>query len=105
VYYIRLKDPSLRQRSWLAPSAFGRPDGEWLGRLPTAKYGGGDARHGLGHRGSAIVIGGVGMMNSQLMSVLERTREIGVLRAVGWASAACFGLILMESISVCLIGG
>ena len=55
--------------------------------------------------GLAILIGGVGMMNAQLMSVMERTREIGVLRAVGWSSRRVLWMILMESISVCLIGG
>lgn len=55
--------------------------------------------------GLAIVIGGVGMMNAQLMSVFERTREIGVLRAVGWSSKRVLGLILAESVVVCLVGG
>jgi ABC-type antimicrobial peptide transport system permease subunit len=55
--------------------------------------------------GLAIVIGGVGMMNAQLMAVLERTREIGVLRAVGWSKRRVLWMILMESIFVCLVGG
>jgi len=55
--------------------------------------------------GLAIVIGGVGMMNSQLMSVFERTREIGVLRAVGWGRRRVLWLILGEAIAVCLAGG
>jgi ABC-type antimicrobial peptide transport system permease subunit len=55
--------------------------------------------------GLAIVIGGVGMTNSQLMSVFERTREIGVLRAVGWSSRRILWLILGESLWVCLGGG
>ncbi len=53
----------------------------------------------------AIVIGGVGMMNAQLMSVFERTREIGVLRAVGWRSIRVLLMILGESIAVGLLGG
>jgi len=55
--------------------------------------------------GLAIVIGGVGMMNAQLMSVMERTREIGVLRAVGWSKTRVMWLILGESVAVSVIGG
>ncbi len=55
--------------------------------------------------GLAIVIGGVGMMNTQLMSVFERTREIGVLRAVGWSSVRVLWMIMGESLVVCLLGG
>jgi ABC-type antimicrobial peptide transport system permease subunit len=55
--------------------------------------------------GLAIVIGGVGMMNAQLMSIFERTREIGVLRAVGWSRWRVMSMILAESILVSLIGG
>jgi ABC-type antimicrobial peptide transport system permease subunit len=55
--------------------------------------------------GLAILIGGVGMMNSQLMAVFERTREIGVLRAVGWSGRRVMLMILGESILVSLSGG
>jgi ABC-type antimicrobial peptide transport system permease subunit len=55
--------------------------------------------------GLAIVIGGVGMMNAQLMSISERTREIGVLRAVGWGRRRVLGMILGESVLVSLAGG
>jgi ABC-type antimicrobial peptide transport system permease subunit len=55
--------------------------------------------------GLAIVIGGVGMLNAQLMAILERTREIGVLRALGWKRQQVLGMILGESIMVCLAGG
>jgi ABC-type antimicrobial peptide transport system permease subunit len=55
--------------------------------------------------GLAIVIGGVGMLNAQLMAIFERTREIGVLRAVGWKRHQVLGMILGESIVVCLAGG
>jgi ABC-type antimicrobial peptide transport system permease subunit len=55
--------------------------------------------------GLAIVIGGVGMMNAQLMAVVERTREIGVLRSVGWGRWRILRMILGESIIVGLMGG
>lgn len=53
----------------------------------------------------AIVVGGIGMTNTVLMSVLERTREIGVLRAVGWTKGRIMRLILGESVILALIGG
>src|SRR5690606_22370016 len=53
----------------------------------------------------AILIGGLGMMNAMVMSVLERTREIGTLRAVGWSRNRVLGLILGESVVLSLAGG
>jgi putative ABC transport system permease protein len=48
----------------------------------------------------ATLIGGVGMMNTMLMTVLERTREIGVLRALGWRQRRILGLIMSESLAI-----
>lgn len=53
----------------------------------------------------AIVIGGLGVMNTMLMAVLERTREIGVLRALGWRRKSVLGLIMRESLLLGLLGG
>lgn len=58
-----------------------------------------------GIAGLAILVGGVGMMNAQLMAVMERTREIGVLRAVGWSKTRVLGMILGESLLVSVLGG
>lgn len=51
----------------------------------------------------AIIIGGVGVINTMIMSVFERTREIGVLKAVGWKNKRILGMILGESIVLTLI--
>jgi ABC-type antimicrobial peptide transport system permease subunit len=53
----------------------------------------------------AVIVGGLGMMNTSLMSVFERTREIGVLRAVGWRRRRVIGLILGESLMISVVGG
>ena len=53
----------------------------------------------------AILIGGLGMMSAMVMSVMERTREIGTLRAVGWSRGRVLRLILGEAIGLSLIGG
>jgi ABC-type antimicrobial peptide transport system permease subunit len=53
----------------------------------------------------AVLVGGLGMMNTMLMSVLERTREIGVLRAVGWRRWRVLRLILGEAFVLSAIGG
>jgi len=53
----------------------------------------------------AILIGGLGMMSAMVMSVMERTREIGTLRAVGWSRGRVLRMILGEAILLSLIGG
>ncbi len=53
----------------------------------------------------ALLVGGVGMTNTMVMSVLERTREIGVLRALGWRKGQVVWMILRESLTMSLLGG
>jgi ABC-type antimicrobial peptide transport system permease subunit len=52
-----------------------------------------------------LLAGGLATMNTMLMSVLERTREIGTLRALGWRKRQVLGLILGESLALSLVGG
>lgn len=52
----------------------------------------------------ALFIGAIGMFNTMMTSVLERTREIGILRALGWRPGRIVRLILMESVVLGLIG-
>ena len=58
-----------------------------------------------GIAGIAILVGGLGMMNAMVMSVLERTREIGTLRSLGWSRKRVMRMILGEAIILSLIGG
>ena len=53
----------------------------------------------------AILVGGLGMMNAMLMSVFERTREIGVLRAMGWRRWRVVRMILGEALIQSCLGG
>lgn len=50
----------------------------------------------------AMIIGGVGVMNTIIMSVFERTREIGVLRALGWKKRRIMAMILGEAVIIAL---
>lgn len=51
----------------------------------------------------AVLIGAIGVMNTIIMSVFERTREIGVLRAVGWKKRRIVFMILGESLVLGII--
>ncbi len=53
----------------------------------------------------ALVVGGLGMTNTMVMSVFERTREIGVLRALGWRKRRVLGMIVREAVMLSLLGG
>jgi putative ABC transport system permease protein len=53
----------------------------------------------------AGLVGALGVLNTMLMSVNERTREIGVLLALGWRRSRVVLLILMESMAVTSAGG
>jgi ABC-type lipoprotein release transport system permease subunit len=50
--------------------------------------------------GLAVLIGGITMTNTLWMSVFERTREIGVLRSLGWRRRQVLGMIVKESLAL-----
>src|SRR5205085_12299583 len=69
------------------------------------RVGGIIATAGLFITGLSLFVGGIGIMNIMFVSVAERTREIGIRKAIGAKRRAVLLQFLTEAASICLLGG
>ena len=57
-----------------------------------------------GIAGISLVVGGIGIMNIMLVTVTERTREIGIRKAIGASRGTILRLFLLEAVVLCMLG-
>jgi ABC-type lipoprotein release transport system permease subunit len=107
MYMVKLQDPSQAEAmvariNLEIPDAHASLSGDFADEMP-------DMENISAMLGSisflAILVGGVGVLNTMLMAVMERTREIGVLRALGWHSWRILRMIMTEALTLGVLGG
>jgi putative ABC transport system permease protein len=59
----------------------------------------------IGFASIAILVGGIGIMNSMFTSVKERTKEIGIMKAIGATNSAILSIFLIEAGIIGILGG
>ena len=98
----KLKEKILKQHlgeanfTILSDADIGRPTGELFSALTAVM---------AAIAAISLVVGGVGIMNIMLVGVAERTREIGIRKAVGASQRTIIGQFLVESLMINLLGG
>jgi putative ABC transport system permease protein len=99
----------LRPRITALTNAQGKPLG--LAAMATEEYVTGSTEvrlaHGMAIATSliALVISSIGVLNTMIMSVFERTQEIGALRAIGWRKSRVVRMLIGESCLLSAVGG
>jgi putative ABC transport system permease protein len=104
---VSLEKPASATRSQAAVEAIGALDNRLLA-LGTREFVQTDTRMQIAHSMAwmtsaiALIIGAIGTWNTMLTSVLERTKEIGILRAIGWPRRRVVSMILLESVGLAI---